>query len=92
MIDELLTLLKVRGELQRALRLGASLLVGEIAQIAWVTPDDVQQAWQTFQRYQDKSWSFTDCVSRVVMERLGLQTAFAFDDDFRQFGTVIVVP
>jgi predicted nucleic acid-binding protein len=91
-IDELLTLLKVRGELQRALRLGASLLAGEIAQIAWVTPDDVQQAWQTFQRYQDKGWSFTGCVSRVVMERLGLRTAFAFDDDFRQFGTVIIVP
>src|SRR5262245_11435613 len=82
-IDELLTLLRGRGEFQRALRLGTSLLADEIGHIVWVIPDDVQQAWQTFQRYQDKSWSFTDCVSRVVMERLRLRTAFACDDDFR---------
>ena len=91
-IDELLTLCKMRGEYQRALRLGASLFAGEIARLVWVVPDDVQQDWTIFQRYQDKDWSFTDCVSRVIMQRLGIQTAFAFDEDFRQFGTVTVVP
>jgi predicted nucleic acid-binding protein len=91
-VDELLTLLKIRGEFQRAIRIGASLFAGEIARIEWVMPDDVRQAWALFQRYNDKDWSFTDCVSYVVMERLGVRTAFAFDDDFRQFGTVTVVP
>jgi len=91
-IDELLTLMKMRSEFQRALRVGASLLAEEIAQVAWVLPSDVQQAWRIFQRYHDKGWSFTDCVSRVMMERLGIQQAFAFDDHFRQFGTVIVEP
>ena len=91
-IDELLTLLKMRGEYQRALRLGASLFTGEIARLVWIVPDDVQEAWTIFQRYQDKGWSFTDCVSRVIMQRLAIQTAFAFDEDFRQFGTVTVVP
>ena len=91
-IDELLILMKMRGEFQRALRVGASLLAEEIAQVAWVLPGDIQQAWHIFQRYHDKGWSFTDCVSRVMMERLRIQTAFAFDDHFRQFGTVIVVP
>ncbi len=28
----------------------------------------------------------------VVMERLGITTAFALDKHFRQFGTVAVVP
>ena len=41
---------------------------------------------------RDKEWSFTDCVSRAVIERLGITTAVAFDEHFRQFGTVIVVP
>lgn len=91
-VDELLTLLKMRGESLRALRLGASLVAEEIATLVWVTPDDLQQAWDTFQRYQDTPWSFTDCVSRAVMQRLHIQTAFAFDTDFRQFGTVTVVP
>jgi len=91
-IDELLTLMKIRGEFRRALHLGASLFAEDIAQIVWVLPDDIQQAWGIFQRYHDKGWSFTDCVSRVMMERLGMQRAFAFDDHFRQFGTVTVVP
>ena len=91
-IDELLTLMKMRGEFQRALRVGAALFTEEIAQVVWVLPEDIAHAWETFQRYHDKGWSFTDCVSRVVMERLGIQRAFAFDDHFRQFGAVIVMP
>jgi predicted nucleic acid-binding protein len=91
-VDELLTLLKIRREFQRALRLGTSLLAGTIAHLEWVTPGDVQAAWHVFRTYHDKASSFTDCVSRAVMQRLKIQTAFAFDDHFRQFGTVTVVP
>jgi predicted nucleic acid-binding protein len=91
-IDELLTLMKMRGEFQRALRVGAALFTEEIAQVVWVLPEDIAHAWETFQRYHDKGWSFTDCVSRVVMQRLGIQQAFAFDAHFRQFGTVTILP
>ncbi|MEX2015753.1 MAG: hypothetical protein WD873_03880 [Candidatus Hydrogenedentales bacterium] len=49
-------------------------------------------AWDVFRRYDDKRWSFTDCTIRVVMERLGVTTAFAFDAHFRQFESVTVVP
>jgi predicted nucleic acid-binding protein len=91
-VDELLTLLKMRGEYQRALEVGPLLLQGEIAYLEWVGQGDVRKAWTIFQQYQDKDWSFTDCISRVVIERLEIQTAFAFDDHFRQFGTVTVVP
>jgi predicted nucleic acid-binding protein len=91
-IHELLTLLKIRGEFQRAVGLGASLFAGEIATIVWIMPEDVRQAWSIFRDYHDKAWSSTDCVSRVMMERLEIQTAFAFDNDFRQFGTITVVP
>ena len=91
-IDALMTLRKMRGEYQRALRLGARLFAGAIARLVGVVPDDVQEAWTIFQRYQDKGRSFTDCGSRVIMQRLAMQTACAFDEDFRQFGTVTVVP
>ncbi|MCI0464296.1 MAG: PIN domain-containing protein [Gemmataceae bacterium] len=91
-VDELLTLLKIRSELQRALHLGQQVLTEEILDMAWVTPGDVHQAWEVYRKYPDQAWSFTDCVSRVIMERLGIQTAFSFDKHFRQFGTVTVVP
>ncbi len=91
-VDELLTLFKVRGEFARALEIGPLLLGGDICEWVWVTPVDVTNAWQVFATYLDKGWSFTDCISRVVMERLRIDTAVAFDDHFRQFGTVSVMP
>jgi predicted nucleic acid-binding protein len=91
-IDELLTLLKARGEYRRALRLGKKLFAEDICDLIWVTPEDIRQAWGLFSTYQDKEWSFTDCVSRSVMERSGITRVFAFDHHFRQFGTVTVVP
>jgi predicted nucleic acid-binding protein len=91
-VDELLTLLKARGEYQRAIEAGPLLLGGAVCDLEWVGPTDVANAWRVFSTYQDKGWSFTDCVSRAVMERLGITMAAAFDEHFRQFGTVAVVP
>jgi uncharacterized protein len=91
-VDELLTVLKVRGEYERALEVGPALFNGDVCHLEWVTQADVKDAWLVFSSYRDKGWSFTDCVSRVVMERLSITTAVAFDEHFRQFGTVTVVP
>ena len=93
-LDELLTLLKARGHVARAEVFVQQVLSdsGTVARLEWVGKDDVVGAWLFFQRHRDKSWSFTDCVSLVVMNRLGVKKAFAFDDHFRQFGAVSVVP
>ena len=91
-IDETLTVIRARSHLNRAIRVGQKLFDQAFVTIEWVTPDDVRRAWNVFRNYRDKHWSFTDCISRVVMERLDIKQAFAFDDDFRQFGTVTVVP
>jgi len=40
----------------------------------------------------DKEWSFTDCTSKFVIAQLAIAYALSFDQHFRQFGTVIVVP
>ncbi len=91
-VDETLTLFRSRGETQHALTFGAEVIDGSFAHIISITEQDFAAAWNVFQRFADKEWSFTDCTSRVVMERLGIQRAFAFDDHFRPFGTVTVVP
>lgn len=91
-VDELLTLLLVRGERQRALRLGDALFDGALAELHWLARDEVYAAWQTYRQFTDKGWSFTDCTSRVVMQRRGIQAAFAFDLHFRQFGIATVLP
>jgi predicted nucleic acid-binding protein len=91
-IDETLTLLKVRGHAPLGLDLGAALFAGELADIVLITEDDIQQAWQTFRQFHDKDWSFTDCTSKVVMARLRTAQAFSFDHHFRQFGSISIVP
>jgi predicted nucleic acid-binding protein len=91
-IDELLTLMRARGQPRLAIRLGTLLISGELCDVERVRSEDFDQAWRVFSTYQDKAWSFTDCVSRVVMGRLGIAVAFAFDEHFRQFGSVSVVP
>jgi predicted nucleic acid-binding protein len=91
-IDELLTLLRIRGEGLRALPAGHALLSEAIARIEWVSQQDVRIGWDYFSQHQDKGWSFTDCVSRAVINRLQIRVAFAFDKHFRQFGDLEVVP
>jgi predicted nucleic acid-binding protein len=91
-LDELLTLLKMRGEYTRALRIGAELLSGAVARLEWVSHADVLAAWITFQKFHDKGWSFTDCVCPAIIDRLEIRSALAFDEHFRQFGTITVLP
>jgi|ERR1017187_7069297 predicted nucleic acid-binding protein len=91
-LDELLTLLRIRGEQSRAFILGDQILTEAIVSLHLVTIREIQLAFDVYRRFDDKEWSFTDCVSRIVMEELQIHAAFAFDNHFRQFGTVTVVP
>jgi len=91
-IDETLTLLRARGERKRALLLGTRFFHHDLAEIHKITSAELTLGWETFEQFDDKGWSFTDCTSKVVMEQLGIKLAFAFDHHFHQFGTIQVVP
>jgi hypothetical protein len=91
-IDETLTLLKSRGHTPTAIEMGEGFFSGKLARIILISEIDLQQAWTIFRQFHDKEWSFTDCTSKAVIDRLKLQRAFSFDQHFRQFGSVQVVP
>jgi predicted nucleic acid-binding protein len=91
-VDETLTLLRARQEPERALAFGEGIFGQKLAELYLLEEADLHQAWEVFREFTDKEWSFTDCTSKVVLEKLGLKTAFAFDQHFRQFGMVLVVP
>lgn len=52
---------------------------------------DQQEAVSILRRYDDKSYSFADAVSFVIMLRLGIQEVVTFDRHFRQFGQFTVI-
>jgi uncharacterized protein len=91
-IDETLTLLRVRGHNSRAMALGEGLFTDKIATVYYLTEEDIRLTWQVFRQFSDKGWSFTDCSSKVVMEKLGVNQAFSLDHHFRQFGSISVFP
>ena len=62
-LDELLTLLKMRESYRVAVAAGEALWQQRAARIEHVTVEDVARAWEVFRQYHDKDWSFTDCTS-----------------------------
>jgi predicted nucleic acid-binding protein len=54
--------------------------------LEWIGPDRFHGAATLFEKHADKEWSFTDCVSFVVMRELGIRDAFTTDHHFEQAG------
>lgn len=89
-LDELYTLLLLNVGYQGAISFKNKLdtLVEEgIVSVVWVTEAIAQEAWKVFEQFNvDKKWSFTDCVSCVVMKQRNITEAFTFDHHFQQMG------
>lgn len=89
-LDELYTLLLLNLGYRHAVDFKIQLDVLEragILEVIWVTEEIAAEAWDVFEQFNvDKQWSFTDCVSYVVMKRRGLNEVFTFDRHFQQMG------
>ena len=71
--DETLTLLRYRLAWRFAQAFGEQLLSGHLAQLIRISANDEREAWAIFTRYDDKTFSFTDCTSFALMQRLRRQ-------------------
>ena len=91
-VDELLTLFGVRRQKPRGIEWKHDVLDRGGADLVRVSDEDFTNALRIYEQFRDKEWSFTDCTSYVVIQRLQLKQAFSFDHHFRQFGIVTVVP
>jgi hypothetical protein len=55
-----------------------------------VSAEDENRAWDIARSYKDKTFSFTDCTSFSICERLGIKDVFAFDEHFKQYGKFVM--
>ncbi len=62
-----------------------------IVEIIEISPRDQSDALALLRSHLDKNYSLCDALSFVVMRRLGIHQALAFDDHFRQIGGVDVL-
>ncbi|MDF1557451.1 MAG: PIN domain-containing protein [ANME-2 cluster archaeon] len=67
-----------------------NILNSKLLVIEPVSGTDWNKAIQYFKKYDDQRIDLTDCLSFAIMERLGLDTALTFDNDFKTHGFVVV--
>ena len=84
--DEVVTFFNSRGHHAKAVEVGGNLVASRSVTLVHVDEDLFLEGWRYFQRHEDKSFSLTDCISFVVMERRALDTALTFDKHFAQAG------
>ncbi len=87
-LDETLTLIRFRIGIKASIDFSKKLRRSEVVTIAQVSREIEEKALDLFEMYDDKDFSFTDCVSFVVMQEMGIKEAFAFDHHFNQIGFV----
>jgi len=61
-----------------------------LRELIYVDKDIWEKSSELFFKYTDKDFSFTDCTSFCLMDKLGIFQAATFDHHFSQAGKVIV--
>ncbi len=70
----------------QAVKFGRAVQRSPNTRIVHIDEDLWRDAWELFQRYDDKEYSFADCTSFVLMRTLKLRDVFGFDHHFAQMG------
>lgn len=84
--SEVVTFFNSRGQHSKAIQVGNNLVQSPSVHFIHVDTALFYEGWAYFQRHQDKDYSLTDCISFLVMQKLGIRTAFAFDQHFVHAG------
>jgi uncharacterized protein len=88
--DEVVTFLNSRNLHYKAVELGNQLLKSPDLELIEVDTLFFEQGWQYFQKHHDKSYSLTDCISFIVMQKRDILTALTLDNHFSQAGFQIL--
>jgi predicted nucleic acid-binding protein len=85
-MDETVTLLQSRTNHHHAVSFLNVLQNSRKIQLLYLTPEQITKTINLFCSRKDKSWSFTDCSSFILMQEHHIHTAFAFDEHFQPAG------
>jgi predicted nucleic acid-binding protein len=90
-VDEACTLAKIRAGSDAALRLLEIVERSRAIEMLWIGIEQFEAAKAVFRRHADHGYSFTDCTSFVVMDKLRIRDALTSDHHFVQAGFRILL-
>lgn len=85
-LAELITFFASRGRHSKAVAVAENLKASSSVRLVHVDEALFEAGFEFLKRRPDKRFSLTDCISFVVMNRLGINQALAFDVHFEQAG------
>jgi predicted nucleic acid-binding protein len=91
--DELVTLVRMRLGHAAAVKAGDAILDSRWCRLLEIDAPLRESAWRLFKRYDDQTFSFTDCTSFALMTAIDTTEAFTFDRrDFSAAGFTALPP
>lgn len=84
------TLLAKSGRHDVAVAAGRAIRGSQTLPLVRVEEPIFDAAWDLFTSRGGKKWSFTDCTSFVLMDKLDVRRALSFDGNFREAGFVML--
>lgn len=91
-LDESYTIIRLRAGHPVVVQFGEAIRNSQLLRIVYVTPEIIEEAWRLFKAHADHDFSFTDCTTFSLMERLSISAAFTFDSHFKEYGRFQVNP
>ena len=84
--DEILTFFNSRNRHAKVVEVGKNLPTSQAIEFVHIKEQIFYDGWEYFQKYADKRYSLTDCISFAVMKELKIKKALTFDKHFIQAG------
>lgn len=91
-VDETLTLTKARIDAPTSLALLDRMERSEAIDLEILDRDRFVASKQYFRKHSDHGYSFTDCTSFVLMDKLEIAAALTTDRHFKEAGFEVLLP
>ena len=89
-LAEVATRIRARAGPGKAVAVARGLLASRRYELLFADAELFDEALARMERFADKRLSLTDCSSFALMDRLALESVFAFDADFRNCGYLML--
>ncbi|MBF0229859.1 MAG: type II toxin-antitoxin system VapC family toxin [Desulfamplus sp.] len=84
--DEVITFFNSKGKHDKAVELGKNILDSPAIKLIHINEALFNKSWEYLKQHDDKTYSFTDCTSFVLMKQRKITKALTFDRHFKQAG------